>query len=186
MHDEAVCTWTSQYSCEELIERILIHQPLPLTAYDLFHDDVVEKDREKDCEAELTASERRFLQGYRQKFGGRLIFDLSQNPETRGRTSLIDSACPCLTTSSGRLWNESKKRCLLGLELLAATGVPTTPSTARAALVDRVHPEVGLTDSAITRMCGNAMHIPCVGFAILVAALCVSQPPAGPFIVDDE
>ena len=61
------------------------------------------------AEAFLTDWQRGVLRQYELLFPQKGLYDLSQNPDAgRGRTDLADGSCPCLATSSGRLWSRSK------------------------------------------------------------------------------
>lgn len=110
---------------------------------------------EKDsfiCEKDLTRNQKTHLARYRAKFEGSKFFSLSQNPLER---------------------SEEKQRMVTARESLLTLGFPCAPSCA-AAKVDPVDidniPQKKLLDYA-----GNGMHLPCVGFALLVAVLAL-QP----------
>lgn len=131
----------------------------------------------------LSKSELRHLDGYKAdpRFSHRGLWDLAQNPATRPRTSRVDESLPTLTTSSGRLFSHSRGRWLLPEELLLAMGVPAVQRFARLPLVpwwnlDAVSPAIS-ANKRVT-MAGNGMHVPCIGYIILVAML-YAQPIDG-------
>lgn len=59
-----------------------------------------------------------WLEKYRATCGVKDIYDLSQNPDTRPRCSLVDGSAPCFTTNSGRLWLPAGSKYLVGLSAL--------------------------------------------------------------------
>lgn len=179
--------WSCAHTFDELAEKILLNRANtgPLTADDFFvagPTDVAAAlnthvARNMNFEAKLSNLEKGFLATYRASYPDRKVYDLSQNPATRARTSLQDGGLCCLTTSN-KLWGEKAGRWLVGKELLNAVGVPVMAESAQTARVDKASIQrVHLSEHALTTMCGNSMHVPCVGFAILVAALCIEARP---------
>lgn len=101
----------------------------------------------------------------------KVVWDLSQNPDARPRGSLKDKSLPCFATST-LLWSKAKKRQMLGAEMMDAIGIPCSVRAACAATAERFDMS-DISESGIRHMAGNAMHVPCVGFAMLCAAVCV-------------
>jgi hypothetical protein len=178
--------WCCAHTFQELAQRILLDPATPgLTADDLFvasHADVAGAlntpvASDTNFQEKLSSSEQQHLAKYRAAFPGCKVYDLSQNPDQRPRTSLCDGTLCCLTTSN-KLWGEKAGRWMVGKELLNAVGIPVMAESAQAARVDKASIEdLRLSEHALTTMCGNSMHVPCVGFSILSAALCVEARP---------
>ncbi len=61
---------------------------------------------------------------------------------------------------------------MIGREMLVAVGMPAAGFAALAARCDVVDVSM-CSEAQLVRMCGNAMHLPCVGAAMLYAALCI-------------
>ena len=61
------------------------------------------------------------------------VFDLSQNPEHRPRTSSRGSL-PCALSGNSLFWSPARKRWMLPVELAAAYGIPSTPVLAGVAM----------------------------------------------------
>jgi len=179
--------WSCSHTFQELAHRVLLDPATPgmMTADDLFvASDIdvsaalnVPVTSHMNYEHQLSRREQQHLAKYRAAFPSSKIYDLSQNPDHRARTNLCDGALCCLTTSN-KIWGEMAGRWLIGKELLNAVGVPVLTESAQAARVDRASIEdLQLSEHALTSMSGNSMHVPCVGFSILVAALCVEARP---------
>lgn len=52
------------------------------------------------------------LEGYQEKYPGRLIYDTNQNPFARPRMSTKDGVLQTLTTGVSGLWSTSHQRCM--------------------------------------------------------------------------
>ena len=104
-------------------------------------------------------------QGMNAELDDNVVFDISQNPRKRFCAGYMKLSC--LRTNT-LLWHPASKRWLLPMELALSLGCAVTGSCAQAALMD-IDPCLHLYT---TSMLGNAMHIPCVGFAITVALAC--------------
>jgi hypothetical protein len=95
------------------------------------------------------------------------IFDISQNPEHRPRTSARGSL-PSLTSGSSMFWSPAHKRFMLPVELAAACGIPSTPDLAAVC-------NVPFFDEPWTSaQIGNGMHVANMGMFLAVALACLN------------
>lgn len=105
----------------------------------------------------------RSLERYRQAFPAKNHYELTQSI-SRARTTLKNGELPCLATSSTHVWSEVLKRTFSGHEKLRTLGYPVDKMS-----WTRLHTENGLS-----KMAGNGMCIPNVGWAMLVHRLCIT------------
>jgi len=113
----------------------------------------------------LPPCSQKYLAGYWTLLNGtRKLFavDTSQDPLTRPRHAALTGALPVITCGSRHLYLPLARRCLSGLELLAAQGLPVARplSTAMdAGTLSTSH----LSRTALVRLAGNGMHATCIG-----------------------
>ena len=97
---------------------------------------------------------------YRAKFGGKkLHYDLSQSIQ-RARTTLKNGELCCLATSSTFIWSEVLKRTFSGQEKIRSLCYP----------LDGVN-LTQFPENTLSKMAGNGMFIPNVGWATLAHVL---------------
>eukprot|EP00974_Lingulodinium_polyedra_P046877 4492388-Lingulodinium_polyedra.AAC.1 len=112
------------------------------------------------------------------------VCDLSQEPYVAGKW--CSRTLNTLTRSSNR-WSHHHQRCMLGVEALAAQGVPSGPLLASTAFAGswqtgQINNIVakkafgGLSDTALRGLAGNAMHLHVAG--ALIAWQLVGSAPA--------
>lgn len=165
--------WVPEVSLEELL-----CTPLPSTSVDMSPVSFYQLSDEDEIQAlnlrrtGLSEWERDNLDSYRAVFPGKELYDVGQDSNTgHGRTELRDGVMMCLATTS-RIWSEREERLLSGKESLSTLGLPVFPSMSRAGGVDIM--EVGTLEDRNMRKCaGNGMSVPCVGFMLMVAMLCL-------------
>ena len=75
------------------------------------------------------------------------------------------------SSSCNAYWNEGKKRWLVADEVLSLMGMPVLAQHAAAGRVDCKPPPPFVTEAAKFKMAGNGMHVPSVGYAMLVSVL---------------
>ena len=114
------------------------------------------------CQIHLR-SMRKSLMEYRNNHPGKAVYDLSQS-QARARTSLRSGSMPCLATSSTHVWLEGCGRCLSGVEKLKTLLYPTEACELK-----------DFSPGVLTKMSGNGMFLPNVGWAILAHVLLVER-----------
>ena len=98
------------------------------------------------------------------------VIDVSQS-EKRPICSLLDGSLPTFRTTS-TLWAPKMQEFISGLQMLRAMGFPVCRADANRCGVKEVcWEELAFTESELTALAGNGMHVRCVAAVLLVVAL---------------
>jgi site-specific DNA-cytosine methylase len=174
---QSVFKWTSEKSLEEMLKPLLSRTVMKLAdTFMLSNQDVqgnTDSPYAAKVEKDFNKSELKRFQMYKEKFPGKLLWDLSQNPNFSATTELKNGALPGLTTNCRSLYITQMKRTMTAAELLLNQGIPVTEIAARAANVSRL--EFPVSASAMVRMAGNGMHVPSVGAILLLAMFHITR-----------
>ena len=174
--------WTSQKSLDEMLKPLLSQTVMKLADTFMLSNHEIDKNPDSPygakVEKHFNKSELKHFQTYMEKHPGKLLWDLSQNPNFSATTELKNGALPALTTNCRSLYSTQAKRTMAPIELLLNQGIPATEFAAKAANISQV--EFPVSANAMVRMAGNGMHVPSVGAILLLAMLYIA--PGGPAV----